>query len=261
LAPQSKAKTIMLIATLAAVYAVLRIIPTFPLVGVPGARFSASDFVASLYGVIFGPYASAFCIVIGTFIGYFAGRPPIFYGLDFVPATVNAIVVGLVMRNRRGYAILTYLLLLSLFIGHPYTQILIPVRAFFGMSSSTIPFVWMHIIGILVLGSPLGSRLAVLMTKTSATSLVIGFLFTSLVGTLSQHLMGNLLYASLVLPLLSEQARSASWTLIFWLYPIERTIIVVLSTIISVPIIRALRSSGLISLRERTPISVAQKHH
>jgi len=239
-----RAKSIMLIATLAAVYIILRIIPTFPLVGVPGARFSASDFVVSIYGVILGPYASSLCVIIGTFIGYFAGRPPIFYGLDFMPATVNGLIVGLIVQGRRKHALLIFLILLVLFVIHPFAQILIPVKGVFGQSNFAFPFAWMHLLGLITLASPLGSRMASLISKSSVMQLAVGFSLASFVGTLSQHLMGNLLYASTILPLLSEQARATNWMIIFWLYPIERITIVVLSTVISVPLIRALRSSG-----------------
>jgi len=252
--PQSRARSLMLIATLAVVYTVLRIIPTFPLVGVPGSRFSASDFVASMYGVILGPYSSTFCIILGTIIGFFAGRPPIFYGLDFMPAAINALVVGLIVRGRRGYAALLYLLLLVLFLAHPYAPILTEVTVFRSQNSVMFPFVWLHVAGVIVLASPAGSRLAKLIAAKSIRLTTIGFSPLSLIGTLAQHLTGNLLYASMILPLLSEQARAANWALIFWLYPVERITIVVLSTVVGVPIIRSIRSSNPSSLEGRDKI-------
>ena len=101
----SKSNSIMLVASLAAVYAILRIIPTFPLLGVPGAYFSVSDVIASLYGILLGPYLGPLSIMLGTFIGYFAGKPPVFLGLDFLPAAINSIVVGFVMRGKRKYSL------------------------------------------------------------------------------------------------------------------------------------------------------------
>jgi len=238
--PQPRAKSIMLMATLAAVYTVLRVIPTFPLVGILGARFSASDFIASLYGVILGPYSSVICIMIGTVTGYFVGRPPIFYGLDFLPAALNGFVVGLLIQGRRRYALLTYLVLLVLFLWHPYALILIQVATPYSQRSILFPFVWLHVLGLIILGSPVGLRVKGLLSKKSIIHVTLGFSLTSLIGTLAQHLTGNLLYASVILPLLSESARVAGWTMVFWLYPVERLMIVVVSTIVGVPIIRAL---------------------
>ena len=256
--PQTRARSLMLIATLAVVYTVLRIIPTFPMVGVPGSRFSASDFVASMYGAILGPYSSTFCIILGTIIGFFTGRPPVFYGLDFMPAAINALVVGLIVRGRRSHAAFLYLLLLALFLAHPYAPILTEVTVFRSQNSVVFPFVWLHVVGIIVLVSPAGSRLARLIAARSIRLTAVGFSLLSLIGTLAQHLMGNLLYASIVLPLLSEQARAANWALIFWLYPIERITIVVLSTVVGVPIIRSMRSSNLFSIEGRDKMRAAE---
>jgi hypothetical protein len=245
----NQARNIMLIATLAGVYAVLRIIPTFPMIGVQGSRFSASDFVVPIYGIILTPYSSTVSIILGTLIAFFGGRPPIFYGLDFLPAVVNTLVIGFIVRRKRGYAALLYSILLVLFIGHPYTSILIQVTPLWTQNSFAVPFVWLHIVGLIILVSPVGSRLAWYIKKSSVRLMMIGFSLASLIGTLSQHLMGNLLYASIVLPpMLSEEARIASWTFIFWLYPIERIIIVILTTLVGVPIIRAINSSNQISL-------------
>ncbi|MBS7623813.1 hypothetical protein KEJ39_09140 [Candidatus Bathyarchaeota archaeon] len=246
---ENRTRSLTLIATLAVVYTVLRVIPTFPMVGVPGSRFTSSDFVASLYGVILGAYSGAFCIVLGTFIAFLLGRPPVFLGLDFLPAVVNAFVVGLIVRGRRGYAILIYLLLLAAFLGHPYGATLVRITPFWGHGSLTFPFVWLHIIGLVLLLSPAGLRLGRLIACHPIRLNAAGFSLLSLVGTLAQHLTGNLLYASIILPMLSEEARAASWALIFWLYPVERITIVVLSTIAGVPIIRAVRSSSFVHIK------------
>jgi hypothetical protein len=55
--------------------------------------------------------------------------------------------------------------------------------------------------------------------------------------------MGNLLFSSIILPTLSAEAANTIWWGIFWVYPIERVIIVILSLIIGLPIIRTLGTS------------------
>ena len=239
----SRSNSIMLVASLAAVYAILRIIPTFPLVGVPGAYFSVADVIASLYGILLGPYLGPLSIMLGTFIGYFGGRPPVFLGLDFMPAAINSIVVGFIMRGKRKYSIIIYLVLLALFFFHPYTPRMIQVGLNFGENSFTFPFVWMHIIGLIILVSPIGTHISRLINEKSIKMSAIGFLLLSLIGTLSQHLMGNLLFSSIILPTLSAEAANTIWWGIFLVYPIERVIIVILSLIIGLPIIRTLGTS------------------
>jgi len=233
----------MLVASLAAVYAILRIIPTFPLVGVPGAYFSVADVIASLYGILLGPYLGPLSIMLGTFIGYFAGRPPVFLGLDFMPAAINSMVVGFIMRGKRKYSIIIYLVLLALFFFHPYAPRMIQVGFKFGEDSFAFPFVWMHVIGLIILVSPVGAHISRLINEKSIKMSAIGFLLLSLIGTLSQHLMGNLLFSSIILPTLSAEAANTIWWGIFWVYPIERVIIVILSLIIGLPIIRTLGTS------------------
>ncbi|MCW4042835.1 MAG: hypothetical protein NWE90_03830 [Candidatus Bathyarchaeota archaeon] len=239
----SRSNSIMLVASLAAVYAILRIIPTFPLVGVPGAYFSVADVIASLYGILLGPYLGPLSIMLGTFIGYFAGRPPVFLGLDFMPAAINSMVVGFIMRGKRKYSIIIYLVLLALFFFHPYAPRMIQVGLNFGEDSFTFPFVWMHVIGLIILVSPVGTHISRLINEKSIKMSAIGFLLLSLIGTLSQHLMGNLLFSSIILPTLSAEAANTIWWGIFWVYPIERVIIVILSLIIGLPIIRTLGTS------------------
>jgi hypothetical protein len=233
----------MLVASLAAVYSVLRIIPTFPLIGVPGASFSVSDIMASLYGILLGPYLGPLSIMVGTSIGYFAGKPPVFLGLDFMPAAINSIVVGFIMKGKRKYSMIIYLVLLVLFLIHPYAPRMIQINLNYAKDSFGFPFVWMHTIGLIILVSPVGKNISRFINEKSIRMSAVGFFLLSLVGTLSQHLMGNLLFSSIILPTLNVEAVNTIWWGIFWVYPIERLIIVILSMIIGVPIIRTLRTS------------------
>ncbi|MEE9458575.1 MAG: hypothetical protein V3V84_02290, partial [Candidatus Bathyarchaeia archaeon] len=88
-----------------------------------------------------------------------------------------------------------------------------------------------------------GTHISRLINEKSIKMSAIGFLLLSLIGTLSQHLMGNLLFSSIILPTLSAEAANTIWWGIFWVYPIERVIIVILSLIIGLPIIRTLGTS------------------
>ncbi|WP_455279735.1 hypothetical protein [[Eubacterium] cellulosolvens] len=239
----SRSNSIMLVASLAALYAILRIIPTFPLIGVPGAYFSVSDIIASLYGILLGPYLGPLSIMLGTFIGYFAGKPPVFLGLDFMPAAINSMVVGFIMRGKRTYSIVVYMVLLTLFFIHPYAPRMIQIGLGYGQDDFAFPFVWMHIVGLIILVSPVSTHISRLINEKSIKMSVVGFLLLSLIGTLSQHLMGNLLFSSIILPTLSVEAANTIWWGIFWVYPIERVIIVILSMIIGLPIIRTLGTS------------------
>ena len=94
-------KAIAAIAIFSALYAALRIIPTVPMIGT-GTTFHFSDILAPLLGILLGPYVGGISIIIGTFAAIGLGNPVTFFGLDFLPAFVVAVSLGLLVR-RNGY--------------------------------------------------------------------------------------------------------------------------------------------------------------
>lgn len=63
------------------------------------------------------------------------------------------------------------------------------------------------------------------------------------VGTMAQHLTGGLLF-ELTVGLVqgnSPSILSKNWQIIFWLYPLERVVIVVISVIISASLLRSIK--------------------
>jgi len=59
------------------------------------------------------------------------------------------------------------------------------------------------------------------------------------IGTSIQHVVGGMLFATIstsVTKFIAVEALPAIWTTIFYLYPLERTFIAVISTILSVAI-------------------------
>ena len=94
----TRTKIIAAIAVFSALYAVLRPVPLGPMIGL-GQHFSISDFLAPLYGIILGPYIGGFSIIIGTFIGML-GKPPVFMGFDFLPALINTLSIGFLIKRK-----------------------------------------------------------------------------------------------------------------------------------------------------------------
>jgi biotin transporter BioY len=80
-------KQIAITAIFAAIYAVFRIIPLGPMIGL-SASFSLSDSLAPLFGIILGPYLGGLSVIIGTFSAMALGKAPIFLGLDFLPGLI-----------------------------------------------------------------------------------------------------------------------------------------------------------------------------
>ncbi len=210
--------------------------------------------LAPLYGIILGPLMGPLTIALGTFLGFSVGAAPVFLGLDFLPATVCAAVVGLVTRRRRREAVLLNFALIITFLLLPFAPSLIQVGPY------QIPYVWLHLVGLGMLASPLAAR-AVSRVAADWTFRELGsprhygkqflsVLLLGLIGTLAQHIMGGILTQAVIGLYFHATPRGFStwqnfWAFIFWLYPPERAFIAVAATALAAPVVLALKFSRL----------------
>jgi len=232
-----KTKTLMLIAVFSALYFVLRMIPTFPMIGVSGGSFALADILASLYGLILGPFIGGFSIIIGTFLAIAAGKPIVFMGLDFLPALMNALIVGLIIRRRIVLSVSLNALLLALFLLHPYTAITIPIK--FSQFETQFFFPWLHLIAFIILVSLTKSKVVDWLSKSLKNKIAAVSILT-LIGTMAQHLTGGLLWETIYGAFMNKapEAFRLLGNAIFWVYPFERIFIVITATIIGVPLLK-----------------------
>jgi hypothetical protein len=147
-----RTKTIATIAIFSALYSVLRILPTVPMIGAQGASFSVSDVIAPIYGILLGPYVGGATVIIGTFLGMAMGKPVVFLGLDFLPALVNTVALGFLVRRKWWPVVALYAVLLAGFLLNPLTTLSINIGGI------AIPFAWLHIAVLILLVSPLGYK-------------------------------------------------------------------------------------------------------
>lgn len=232
----------MLVSLFTAIYAVFRYFPTFPMIGLSGTSFRAGDFVAPVIAILLGPWLAVPCIFFGTVIDY-AFAAPVFAGLDFLPATVGAIIAGLISRGRVGWAVAFYAVLLSFFVALPLSAFWI--RTVWGFS---VPFVWLHIIALAILISPLGLKASKWIRSSNGAALVLGVGVTILAATMAQHVTGGILFELILFPVIHVTTLSRAtffWSFIFYLYPIERLVITIVATTFVVAFIQAVRSSRL----------------
>jgi uncharacterized membrane protein len=242
----TKTKIIALVSIFTALYAVLRIIPTVPMIGSSGNWFSVSDVVAPLYGIILGPYIGGLSITIGTFLAMAMGRPVSFMFLDFLPATVGAVSLGLLIKRKWMPVIALNILLLVAFLIHPNTSVFVNVP----LSDTTIPlpFAWLHIVALAILVSPLGRKAAQWVSTLTATKAATGIAILVFIGTMMQHLTGNLLFETIMAqPIggIPVEGYPDIWASIFFVYPVERIVLVIVATIIGTPLLRILKSTLL----------------
>ncbi len=231
-----------LISLFAVLYTVLRLVPTFPMVGVLGT-FSASDTLAPIYGVLLGPYVGGGSIIIGTFLAIAFGKPATFLGLDFLPATVAAVSLGFMVQRRFRPVIAIFIVLLGLFLVHPFTLRFVTLP-----NGVPVPFNWLHLVALVILVSPLSRRAVDWITSVSPKRLPLGLAVLSFIGTMMQHVTGGFLFESvlgLVLNTIKANAWPALWTTIFYAYPFERLIVTVVAALIGSALITTLRSSNV----------------
>ena len=210
------------------------------MIGVEGGKFSVSDVVAPIYGIVLGPYVGGASVVLGSFLAIAMGRPVTFLFLDFLPALVNCVALGFLMRGKWWPAVVLYVGLLVGFLIDPFTSLMINVG---GIS---IPFVWLHVIGLLVLVSPLGFKASRWVQSLKPEKLTAGLFILAFVGTMMQHLMGNILTELVmghITQTMSLAAFNGMWTAVFFLYPIERIVLVLLAVLVGVPLVRVLKTS------------------
>ena len=230
------------IAVFSALYSVLRILPTVPMIGAAGASFSLSDVLAPLYGILLGPYVGSAAVIIGTFLGMLMGKPVVFLFLDFLPAFINVVALGFLIKRKWLPVIILNVALLLIFSLYPLTSLLINVG---GVS---VPFVWLHITAFIVLLSPLGRRAGQWVESLKPTRLAAGIAILAFIGTMMQHLMGNILFETILaqpIGYIPTTAYPGIWTTIFFVYPLERLALVILATIVGTPLVRVLKKSLL----------------
>ncbi len=230
----SRTRQITLAASLAAVYFIFRSIPTFQMIGISGnARFTTGDFILTSIVLVGGLWSGMLSVIIGTIVA-FGVRPPIFLGLDFLPAVINVSIAALLLKGRYRIAQVIYLASFLGFVVSPYSLL-------FGFGY--VPYAWLHIVALVVLLSPLAAKIPNWVNSGGLRQIAaIGIL--AFVGTMGQHLVGGLLF-ELVVGFIGgvnpSQFMNYYWRFIFLIYPIERTFIVAVSTTIALVVHRSVR--------------------
>lgn len=224
-----------------------------------------ADILAPIYGIILGPYLGGASVIIGTFIGM-SGKAPIFLGLDFLPGFVNAVALGFLVRRKWLPVVILNAVLLFAFVLNPLTLNFVNIPL--GSSNVVIPFTWLHITAFIVLLSPLGmkagkwiqtakpqtplmenSRFAFI--RRISSKRVVGFATLAFIGTMMQHLMGNILYENIfvnVTHFFTPEGLLIKWGLVFFLHPWERLTLIILAVIIGLPLFYVLTKTRLIQI-------------
>jgi hypothetical protein len=272
-----RTKQIALTITLTSVYVVLRFVPFSMLIGGAGGYLSLSDFLPLIYGIILGPYFGGLSVFIGNLTAMGLGRTVSFLGLDFLPDFVAVVSIGFLFRRKWLPVVLLNLGLLSAFFLHPLTSFFVTIPA----TSITIPFAWMHIAAFIVLLTPLARKAPKwvesvkqmkkvdevesteqssprkILNSVKGTKYIIGLIIFAFIGTMMQHLTGNLLFEFVFgqvgnPPVIPVEAWPTQWSLVVFAYPIERIILIAAAVLVGAPLIYTIVKNHLVNIGTQT---------
>ncbi len=231
------AKDLALVCCFAPLCTILSVWSLFPIIGAIGKSISAAAVVAPLIGIILGPWLGTVAVTLGGLVG--ASIAPIgpFGPLSFLPWTASALASGLLYNRRWQILTVLYSILLLAFVFYPIV----------GPAWLHPYFVWLQLVGLVVLVSPLQWRAVRCMRKqTRMREMMLGVGVLSFVATLFGHVVGSMMFEIMYWPTLIGDLGSWSWLWqsLTFLYPVERIIITVMATLIGVPLIKTLRTYG-----------------
>ncbi len=221
------AAEVALISVFAALQALLSVFPFTLAIGVSG-QITFGVIGGPLIGILLGPLFGGLAVLIGSLVGVVLNPAGALFGfLTIIPPTVGAVSAGFT-RSKRGYiAGMIILACLLIFYINP-------------VGREVIGYTWFHIIAMVVAFSSIlyveKPTRGVYDTRRSAGGIVIA----SLVGVLSDHIAGSAIAAWYFPPF-----PPAVWYGVMFIYPVERIIAFLLTTLIAVPVFYSIQRSGL----------------
>jgi len=236
--PQLDTKNLALVCCFASVQAVLSMVSLFPVIGSVGKFITMATVMAPLIGLILGPYLGTAAVSIGGFIGWTITQAGPFSFLSFVPSANGALFSGLLYNRKRAASIVLYLALFLALAFYPWI----------GPAWLYPYYLWFQLVGLIVLASPLSSRAADSLHKHSnffELSFSVGII--SFLAVLFGQVVGTVMFEIMYWPTVYPQMEA--WKIVVWqpttlVYPIERTLITLITTVIGAPLIKALRANG-----------------
>lgn len=233
-------QNVALMTVFAALYYVLSLItPYVPAVGVPEIKISLEALIASIFGLILGPYLGTLTAFLGTFVAWTlppSGMSP--YSMPFLLSPpLNALVTGSVYYRKWKAGFAVFGLLIIAFLFTPPTQ---PLSENFYVGVAVL---WDKVIALLLI-LPIIKFAKILSKPTNAPLLYLSLAF---VGNQADNMWGALIFA---VPVVYEgifgfplDAVRTAFVISPFIYPAIRIIQAIIATIIAVPLMRTLNGT------------------
>ena len=237
-----------LIAVFAALYYVLSIIsPYVPAIGIPQIKIQLEALIASVFGLVLGPYLGFLAALMGAFVAWVL--PPgsmSSYGMPFLLSPpLNALVVGLIYYRKWKQAFVVLGVLIVAFLFLPPSQ---PLTEFWYVGVAVI---WDKVIALLLIIP------SVKFAKhfSSSKSFSILYFLLAFIGNQADNTWGSDIFAVPIVYngifAMDIAAVRGAFIISPFIYPAIRLIQAVFAAIIAVPLLPALRNAGWI-LQEKT---------
>ena len=235
-------RQIALIAVFAALYYVLALItPYVPAIGFADIKISLEALVASVFGILLGPYLGCLTAFTGAFVAWVlppGSMSPLSVAFLIAPA-LNALVTGFIYYKKWKYGFITMLALIVAFMFMPPSQ---PLTEYGYVGALVI---WDKVIALLLI-----IPTVMFAKRLSSSQKLIPFLFFLLafIGNQADNMWGSLAFSVPVVYNgiygLDVETVRFLFTISPLVYPAIRIIQAIVATIIVVPLVSRLRKSG-----------------
>jgi len=240
-------RTIALIAVFAALYYALSLVsPFIPAVAVPEITIKLEAAVASIFGLLLGPYIGFLTALLGALVAWIL--PPsggLSYGLPFLLSPpLNALVVGFVFYKKWKLAFATLAALILAFWFLPPSQ---PVSEYWYVGFATT---WDKIIALALIFPA-----AKLARFGSVQNRALFYFLLAFVGNQADNMWGSDIFA---VPLVYEgifgftslDAVRFAFLVSPFIYPAIRIIQAIIVAVVALPLMKTLEKSALVPINE-----------
>jgi len=232
-------RNVALAAIFAALYYVLSLItPYVPAIAIPEIKISLEALIASVFGLVLGPYLGALTAFLGAFVAWTlppGNMSP--YGLPFLLSPpINALVTGLIFYKKWKVGFLVFGLLIIAFLFTPPVQ----------------PITENFIVAIAVLSDKIIALLLILPCVKFVKQLSSGqgslfYFLLAFVGNQADNMWGSFIFAT---PIVYDRIFGLPLDSVRFLfvvspfaYPVIRLIQAFIAMLIAVPLMKTLKGT------------------
>jgi ECF transporter S component (folate family) len=241
-------RNLALIAVFAALYYILSLMSPFvPAIGVPDLKISLEALIASVFGLVLGPYLGFIAAFMGAFVSWVLppGNMSSFGAPFLLSPPLNALIVGLIYYRKWKQAFIIFGVLIAAFLFLPPSQ---PLTEFWYVSVAVI---WDKVIALLLIipSAKFAKRFS------SGKSISILYFLLAFIGNQADNVWGSDVFA---IPIvyngifaMDVNVVRVAFVLSPFIYPLIRFVQALIVAVIAVPLMSGLKNAGW-TLQEKT---------